>query len=51
MFDPASLGSFCSVSNLPFLGKVMEIVVTRQLQRTLDEGSFSQGSDLGLGLS
>lgn len=37
---PTSLASFCPVSNLPFLGTVVEKVVTWQLQWILDKVDY-----------
>uniref|UniRef100_A0A2D4LQ82 Reverse transcriptase domain-containing protein n=1 Tax=Micrurus spixii TaxID=129469 RepID=A0A2D4LQ82_9SAUR len=38
--DPADLNNFHPVSNLPFVGKVVERVVALQLRRSLDEADY-----------
>uniref|UniRef100_A0A8D0DWT2 Reverse transcriptase domain-containing protein n=1 Tax=Salvator merianae TaxID=96440 RepID=A0A8D0DWT2_SALMN len=38
--DPTVLNNYCPVSNLPFIGKVVEKVVAFQLQRSLDEADY-----------
>ncbi|XP_070582622.1 LOW QUALITY PROTEIN: uncharacterized protein [Erythrolamprus reginae] len=38
--DPAVLNNYRPVSNLPFMGKVVEKVVALQLQRSLDEADY-----------
>ena len=38
--DPTNLNNFRPVSNIPFLGKVIERVVATQLQRVLEEADY-----------
>lgn len=45
--DSIILDNFCPVSNLPFLGKVVDKVVVKQLQRTLDEADYLDLFQLG----
>lgn len=51
--DLTMLDNFCLVSNLPFLGKVVNKVVMQQLQSDLDEADqldhFQSGSRFGHG--
>lgn len=54
LLDPTSLDCFHPASNLPFLEKVVEMIVSWQMQKILDEANyldlFSQGSGQVLGL-
>ena len=48
--DPTKLDNYRPVSDIPFLGKVLEWVMTSQLQRFLGETDYLNPFQLGLRL-